>query len=245
MARLPRVVVPGLPLHVIQRGNNRQAIYFADHDYQHFYDDLLSASEQFGCSVHAYVYMTNHVHLLVTPESAQGLSRMMQSTGRRYVRYINDTYRRSGTLWEGRFKSAVIDTERYLFVCSRYIELNPVRAGMVTRPQDYPWSSFHFNAFGKADALVTPHILYQQLSADDVQRREAYQSMFKDRLLGSDLQAIRKGTEQCTIVGNDKFQAEIEAILARPVVRFGHGGDRRSEKFTSRRRHGYSSTLTP
>ena len=140
MPRMPRVVVPGLPLHVIQRGNNRQAIFFTGQDYTRFHAYLLAASERFDCVIHAYIYMTNPVHLLVTPSGRQGVSRMVQSVGRRYVRYIYDVYNRSGTLWEGRFKSALVDSDRYLLVCSRYIEMNPVRACMVDLPQDYRWS---------------------------------------------------------------------------------------------------------
>ena len=128
MPRMPGVVVPGLPLHVIQRGNNRQAIFFTDQDYYRFHTHLRAAAERSDCVIHAYIYMTNHVHLLVTPNTRQGISSMMQSVGRRYVRYINDLYNRSGTLWEGRYKSALVDSDRYLLVCSRYIEMNPVRA---------------------------------------------------------------------------------------------------------------------
>ncbi len=231
MARLPRVVVPGHPLHVIQRGNNRQAIFFADQDYNRFHNDLRAASLRFDCVIHAYVYMTNHVHLLITPNTRQGISLMMQSVGRRYVRYINDVYGRSGTLWEGRFKSAVIDSDRYLFVCSRYIEMNPVRASMVTLPQDFPWSSYHYNAVGKADSIISPHSLYQQLGTEPVERQAAYRELFNEVLDEKDLQALRKGTNDCAIVGSDKFQAKIAAMLARRVKKYEHGGDRRSERF--------------
>lgn len=171
MPRMPRVVVPGLPLHVIQRGNNRQAIFFRGQDYDRFHTDLRAASERFDCVIHAYVYMTNHVHLLVTPSTRQGISRMMQSVGRRYVRYINDEYNRSGTLWEGRFKSALVDSDRYLLVCSRYIEMNPVRACITDLPQDYRWSSYHHNALGKADPMLSPHALYQALGIGPAERQ--------------------------------------------------------------------------
>ena len=148
MARLQRIVVPGQALHIVQRGNNRQAVFFAEEDYLFYLDSLGRAAENTGCQIHAYVLMSNHVHLLVTPQSEEGPSRLMQSVGRSYVRYVNAAYRRSGTLWEGRFKSALIDSERYLLVCSRYIELNPVRARMVERPDDYRWSSYRANALG-------------------------------------------------------------------------------------------------
>ena len=131
MARLPRIVIPGQALHLIQRGNNRQATFYADKDYRFYLECLQDASAHHGCAIHAYVLMTNHVHLLLTPRAERAASLLMQSVGRRYVRYVNHAYQRSGTLWEGRFKSTLIDSERYLLTCSRYIELNPVRAGMV------------------------------------------------------------------------------------------------------------------
>ncbi len=148
MARRPRMVIPGQPLHIVQRGNNRQAVFFAEQDYLTYLECLRDAAFQQGCWVHAYVLMTNHVHLLLTPTQETNLSRCIQAVGRKYVRYINGHYRRSGTLWEGRFKSAMIDSAQYLLACYRYIELNPVRANMVEHPQHYRWSSFHANAMG-------------------------------------------------------------------------------------------------
>jgi putative transposase len=228
---MPRVVVPGLPLHVIQRGNNRQAIFYTDQDYYRFHADLRAASERFDCAIHAYVYMTNHVHLLVTPSTRQGISRMMQSAGRRYVRYINDVYTRSGTLWEGRFKSALIDSDRYLLACSRYIEMNPVRARMTDLPQDYRWSSYRHNAMGEADPMLSPHALYQALGIGPAERQMAYRRLFKETLAENDLLALRKATNDCTLLGSDIFQTEIAAMLARRVKKHAHGGDRRSERY--------------
>src|SRR3989344_2182750 len=193
MARLPRIVIPEQPLHIIQRGNNRLPCFFADEDYRFYLDSLKEASTRYGCRVHAYVLMTNHVHLLLTPESVESPSAALQSVGRRYVRYINHTYRRSGTLWEGRFKSALIDSERYLLVCSRYIELNPVRARMVEQPGDYRWSSYRHNALGQADGLLTPHYLYESLNSDTARRCAAYrrsgtlwEGRFKSALIDSE-----------------------------------------------------------
>lgn len=134
MARLPRIVLEGQALHIVQRGNNRQPCFFAEDDYRFYLDSLKEAAMRYGCSVHAYVLMTNHVHLLLTPERPAAPSRVLQSVGRRYVRYVNHVYRRSGTLWEGRFKSAPVDSDQHFLVCSRYIELNPVRAGMAAQP---------------------------------------------------------------------------------------------------------------
>ena len=149
MPRQLRYNLPGIPQHVIQRGNNRQATFFSDEDYMRYLADLKSACDQHQCEVHAYVLMTNHVHLLMTPHNGDGIAKTMQSLGRRYVVYINQTYRRTGTLWEGRYKAALIDSENYLLTCYRYIELNPVRAeGMVDHPGKYRWSSYRANALG-------------------------------------------------------------------------------------------------
>lgn len=149
MARQPRYVLPGQPQHVIQRGNNRDVIFVAEADYRFYLDKLKDACDRMGCEVHAYVLMTNHVHLLMTPYEENSLGRVMQSLGRRYVQYFNYRYRRTGTLWEGRYRATLIDAESYLLTCYRYIELNPVRAGMVSHPGDYPWSSYRSNALGQ------------------------------------------------------------------------------------------------
>ena len=152
MARLPRLIVPGFPHHVIQRGNNRQRIFETQADYAFFLELAQEHASQFGVAIHAYVLMPNHIHLLATPQTAQdALPKMMQAVGRRYVRHFNDSHGRTGTLWEGRYKSTLNDSERYLLTCSRYIELNPVRAGMVERPDAYQWSSFRCNADGLPD----------------------------------------------------------------------------------------------
>ncbi len=139
MARLPRFVIPGQPQHVIQRGNNSEVIFVSDDDYGFYLESLQDACNQHQCDVHAYVLMTNHVHLLMTPHVENGISKVIQSLGRRYVQYFNYTYDRTGTLWEGRYKATLIDSEQYLLTCSRYIELNPVRAQMVNHPSEYPW----------------------------------------------------------------------------------------------------------
>jgi len=235
MARLPRIVIPGQALHLIQRGNNRQATFYADEDYRFYLECLQDASAHHGCVIHAYVLMTNHVHLLLTPLAAHAASRCMQSVGRRYVRYVNHVYRRSGTLWEGRFKSTLIDSERYLLTCSRYIELNPVRARMVDVPGDYRWSSYHCNANGRANVLIEPHPLYQALGGNSEQRAEAYRDLFSQHVNEDDLAAIRTATEDGAILSNDRFRADIGKILKRRVTRLAHGGDRKSQTFRERR----------
>ena len=240
MARMPRIIVPGQALHVIQRGNNRQVVFFADEDYQYYLDVLAENAANTGCQVHAYVLMTNHTHLLLTPASEESVSRMIQGIGRKYVRYINKMYRRSGTLWEGRFKSALIDSDRYLLTCSRYIELNPVRASMVNHPTEYRWSSHHGNALGRFDKSISSHEIYLKLGRSDEARQEAYRALFNMSIDVEDLELIREATQQCTVIGNDRFQEEIAQALRRRVVKLGHGGDRKSEEFG-----GISSVLTP
>lgn len=238
MARSPRIVVPGQPLHLIQRGNNRQPTFYSEEDYRFYLECLHDAASYYSCAMHAYVLMTNHVHLLLTPFNAQSASQCMQAVGRRYVRYINQAYRRSGTLWEGRFKSALIDSERYLLTCSRYIELNPVRAGMATAPGDYRWSSYCGNALGRTDTLITSHFVYQALGDSVEQRAEAYRTLFNRHLTKDDVTAIRDATEEGTILGNDRFRADIESALQRRLVRMAHGGDRKSQAFRERQGRG-------
>lgn len=178
MARLPRLSLPGIPQHVIQRGNNRSACFFAEDDYRYYLDCLKDAVERYGVAVHAYVFMTNHVHLLLTPTDETGITRTIQTLGRRYVRYINQTYRRTGTLWEGRYQASLIDSDRYLLTCYRYIELNPVRAAMVETSEAYPWSSHRTNALGQPDPLLTPHPEYRRLGRTQAERQQAYQALF-------------------------------------------------------------------
>jgi len=231
IARLPRIVVPGLPHHIVQRGNNRQAVFFADADYRKYLECLRLGTERYGCSVHAYVLMTNHVHLLVTPSTEGGLARLMQSVGRRYVRYVNSTYRRSGTLWDGRFRSALVDPEHYLFACMRYIELNPVRADMVSTPGAYQWSSYAANAVGRDKDLITRHAQYQLLGRYNNGQMSAYRALFDEALAPGVLTGMREATEQGAIMGNDRFRRQITATLKRRVEKFPHGGDRKSEAF--------------
>jgi putative transposase len=169
------MAVPAYPHHIIQRGNNRQAIFFTADDYRYYRESLRQAKRTYQCRIYAYVLMTNHVHLLVEPPQAEDLGRFMQSVGRRYVRYINDTYQRSGTLWEGRYKSAVISRDEYVMMCSRYIELHPVRAGMVRHPGAYRWSSYRGRALGVPDALLDADPWYPGLRTHATARQQAYQ----------------------------------------------------------------------
>ncbi len=157
MARLPRFIIPGQPQHLIQRGNNRQNIFRAEDDYHFYLEKLKAAVETHQCDIHAYALMLDHVHLLITPHLENSIGKMMQTLGRYYVQYFNHCYKRTGTLWEGRYKATLIDTEHYLLTCMRYIELNPVRAdNMVDHPSEYPWSSYSYHALGQSNPLVTP-----------------------------------------------------------------------------------------
>ena len=217
MARLPRLVAAGLPLHLIQRGNNRTTTFSAAADYRRYAAVLFQASRRYGCAIHAYVLMTNHVHLLLTPSDELGPGRMMQALGRVYVRYFNMHHGRTGTLWEGRYRSTIVDSERYLLTCSRYIELNPVRAGMVAHPREYSWSSYQRNAHGKNDRLITPHPIYQDLDADSVSRQEAYRGFFENQLDPSAIDAIRRATNRGTALGGTRFHKHVEGILRRPL----------------------------
>jgi putative transposase len=217
MARQPRIDLPGIAQHIIQRGNNRTACFFSDDDHRHYLEWLSLAAEKYGGSVHAYVLMTNHVHLLATGAEVGALGRMMQSLGRRYVRYVNSSYRRSGTLWEGRYKSGLIDSDRYLLTCYRYIELNPVRAGIVKLPGEYRWSSFNLNANGIKDDVITPHATYLSLGKSDAARLSAYRRLFRNVIDNDDIQTIRDHVNQGKVLGSEAFKNRIEAILNRRV----------------------------
>ena len=213
MARLPRYAPPGIAQHVIQRGNNRSALFAARNDFVFFKECLAEAAEQHSCLIHAFVFMTNHVHLLITSNAAGGTSRLMQSVGRRYVGYFNRAYRRTGTLWEGRYRATAVDTEGYLLTCYRYIELNPVRAGMVQFPGHYGWSSYRTNALGHPDTLITPHQCFDRLGAEPESRREAYRALFGQPMEEDTIQEIRERTNKGWVLGGDRF-GEAIAVLA-------------------------------
>jgi len=235
MTRLPRFVIPDQPQHVILRGNNRAEIFCADADYSFYLEKLKLACDKHGGSVHAYVLMTNHVHLLITPHFEQSLGKAMQMLGRYYVQYYNYCYQRTGTLWEGRYKATLIDSEAYLLTCMRYIELNPVRAGMVIDPADYPWSSYHHNALGQLSELVAPHPEYLRLGKSNETRQAAYRDLFKHYLSEKNITEIREATNKAWVLGNDRFKQRIQEQLGRRVEPKARGGDRKSEQFNSNR----------
>ena len=231
MARLPRFVIPGQPQHVILRGNNRSEIFCAEADYQFFLEKLQLACEKHGGDLHAYVLMTNHVHLLMTPQSIQSIAKTLQMVGRYYVQYYNYCYQRSGTLFEGRYKATLIDSASYLLTCMRYIELNPVRADMVQHPSEYIWSSYPGNAMGKPNPLITPHSEYRRLGKTDETRQRAYRQLFKHRLPDAGINAIREATNKGWALGSERFKQKIQKQLERRVAPAARGGDRKSESF--------------
>lgn len=227
MPRPPRVVLPGHTLHLIQRGNNRSPCFVDDQDRARYLVILHHSSVDARCPVHAYVLMTNHVHLLVTASEARAPARMMQALGSTYVPQFNERHGRTGTLWEGRYRSSLIDSERYFLQCSRYIETNPVRAGLVSKPGEYRWSSFRSNAYGQPDALVRRHAVYLALGRWDSIRREAYRALFETPLDSPVLDAIRRATNKGVVLGFDDSRSELERTLGRPLSRGRRGEDRR------------------
>ncbi|WP_260295912.1 REP-associated tyrosine transposase [Sedimenticola hydrogenitrophicus] len=217
MPRRPRLYLPGQPQHVVVRGHNRDPILAHHEDFRFLYRCLREAAQRHALAVHAWVFMHNHTHLLATPEDESSLPRTMQSLGRRYAQYFNRRYHRTGSLWEGRYKVALVDTERYLLACYRYIELNPVRAGIARQPADYSYSSFHANALGKPDGLVTPHAIYLSLvgaqgALSTPTPREAYLRLFDQVLSRKELTEIRRGTETGIGIGRAEFLLKVARL---------------------------------
>jgi putative transposase len=231
MARLPRFILVGHPQHVIIRGNNREPVFIANEDYQFFLDKLSDGAKKHECEIHAYVLMTNHIHLLVTPNKENGISKMMQMLGRYYVQYFNYTYKRTGTLWEGRYKASLIDSEAYALLCYRYIELNPVRANMVSHPSEYPWSSYRANAMGQHSGLVSPHIMYMALGQSEAVRQSQYRELFATQIDEISLNKMREATNKAWVLGSDYFKEKIEKQLNRQAEKKARGGDRKSAEY--------------
>ncbi|MEO8305170.1 MAG: transposase [Betaproteobacteria bacterium] len=204
-----------MPLHVVQRGNNRGPIFRGIADLTFFRQCLVHLSGQHGVAVHAYVLMTNHVHMLVTPALATSLPRMMQGVGRVYVKYFNRVHERTGTLWEGRYKATIVENDSYLLTCMRYIELNPVRANIVQRPEDYPWSSFRANACGAPDDLVERHSLYETMGCSPEERCLSYRALFQAAIPERDIHLIRDSTQHAWALGSRAFRRTIASVSRR------------------------------
>jgi putative transposase len=234
MPRPPRIDFPGLPQHLIVRGNDRGPIFFSDGDRLHFLKCLGEARARRGCDIHAFVLMSNHVHLLATPRAEHAASRMMQDLGRAYVTYVNKLHRRTGALYEGRFKSSIVETTRYFLACMRYIEMNPVRARLAPDPGSYEWSSYRQNILGEPSGLITPHAEYLNLGRNALERGESYARLVEEIPAKAELSAIRSGAKQGMAVGSDAFCQGMAQLLGRPVsyVPRGRPGKRALSPFT-------------
>ncbi|MEA3395550.1 MAG: transposase [Pseudomonadota bacterium] len=233
MARLPRLTVPGYPHHVIQRGNNRQPIFVSQADYAFFLDLLDEYSRKFDVAIHAYVLMGNHFHLLVTPQTDTALPQMMQAIGRRYVRYFNHAQQRSGTLWEGRYRATLIQADRYLLACMTYIDLNPVRAGLVGQARDYPWSS-HAHYIGlRTDKLVTPHPLYWGLGNTPFAREAAYAGLVQSGVSAAQQEDLTQSTLRGWALGEVDFMADLQKRTSRRLNKASAGRPQSSSKGAS------------
>lgn len=219
MPRQLRLRLAAVPLHIIQRGNNRARCFDSEGDYRLYLGLVRELAPRFECSVHAYVLMTNHVHLLMTPTRASGASLFMKHVGQRFAQFANRSRARTGSLWEGRFRSSLVDTEGYLLRCHRYIETNPVRAGMVPTPADYPWSSYQANAMGRPDPVVTPHPIYTTLGTDERERRLAYLRLFEGEMSRAELDRIRDAANGGFPLGGEDFLTRLEQRLGRVVAR--------------------------
>lgn len=212
-------MLPGVPVHIVHRGNNRQACFYQDNDrsfYLHNLRRLLAAS---ACSLHAYCLMTNHVHLLLTPAADDGCAQLMQRLAQLHTQYVNRTYGRSGSLWEGRFRSCLVQAEDYLLACYRYVESNPVRAGICKHPRDYDWSSYRVNAEAFPDAFITPHDEFQRLGISGESRRRAYEELFVGDPRYWRTDEIREATNGNFVLGDASFQRKLGALLGRRVHR--------------------------
>ncbi|MEP6966390.1 MAG: transposase [Polaromonas sp.] len=217
MARLPRLTLAGYPHHIIQRGNNRQPIFSSTADYQMLLALLDENARKFGVALHAYVLMGNHFHLLATPASGEGLPHMMQALGRRYVRYFNDSQGRSGTLWEGRYRCTLMEAERHLLACMAYIDLNPVREGLVKEPKDYPWSSHGHYVGLRSDRMVTPHALFWALGNTPFAREAAYADLVRAGIAREQQDALTRSVLGGWALGDENFVADLQKLTDRRV----------------------------
>ncbi|MFK7865400.1 MAG: transposase [Pseudohongiellaceae bacterium] len=217
MPRRPRMYLPGYPYHIVQRGNNRELCFFEEENYAEYLNLLIDVLPRYGNALHAYCLMSNHVHLLITPSAADGISSLMRVVASRYATYMNNRYSRSGTLWEGRHKASAVDSEVYLLKCYRYIELNPVAAGMVKRPEEYCWSSYGVNAWGDSNPAITPHPCYEELAAGQAERLKAYRELFAESLSETDLNDFRRAAHYSMPIGSSRFVAQLEEKLGRAI----------------------------
>lgn len=235
MSRPNRLDLPGVPQHIVQRGVNRSPSFMREIHYLAYLQLLGEYATRLDCDIHAYVLMTNHVHLLVTPHTKGGVGRLMQALGRKYVSFVNYTMGRTGTLWEGRYKSCLVGSAQYVLACYRYIEFNPVRAGMVSSPGQYRWSSYAANAIGRTNPLITPHAAYSSLAHAVDARCEAYLDWVRSREFHHDEASIRLLTSRQRAFGDDDFRAELEKEHLRPMGPLKDGRPRKSRAVAIRK----------
>lgn len=218
MARKPRLFAADLLYHVVQRGNNKNPIFFREKDYLIFLDILREAKSKHPCHIYAYCLMINHFHLLVKPKDKENISLLLKFLGAKYVRYINKTYNRTGTLWEGRFKCSIIDREQYFWNCLRYVDTNPIRAGLVKLPEEYTWSSCAFRVLGKYDSILDLDPWYESLGRDVLERQLRYRQFIRSNVSESECCLIRDMTRRNGIIGDDAFREKIEKVLDKKIV---------------------------
>ena len=228
MARQPRFTLPGQPQHIIQKGNNRKIIFNSDRDYRFYLDKLEEKSREHQLEIHAYVLMPNHTHILATPREEDSISKVLQSLGRCYAQYYNYIHNRTGTLFEGRYKATLVDSETYLLDCYRYIELNPVRSGIVMCPADYYWSSHGYNALGIEDKVITPHAKFKSLETANNSCFKEYEKLSLLPLSVDVVKEISEATNKSWVLGSSEYKSNIEKILNRRSSPKPRGGDRKS-----------------
>lgn len=227
MPRKPRFFIPDIPVHAIARGNNKESVFIDEDDKNKYLEYLLESSLRYEVSVHAYVLMDNHIHLLISCPIAENFSKFMQHIGRRYVPYFNRKYSKTGTLWEGRFKASLVDDERYLLTCYQYIELNPVRAFLVDEPCDYQWSSYHVNALGAESEIIKPHPIYLKIANTTQKRLLHYQDLLNQPQSEQIIKEVRSSVQTGTPLGTEKFKNEIEQRLSCSIGKMKRGRPRK------------------
>lgn len=218
MPRQARVVIANIPYHIIHRGNNRQAIFFGENDYKFFLEVMKEAKEKHPNKIYAYVLMSNHVHLLLEPKKRENLHQFIKLLAAKYTGYVNRIYQRTGVLWEGRFRSSPVGGERYFLACLRYIEMNPLRAGMAKELEEYPWSSYRFRAHGENSKILDYDVWYEALAEEALVRQKRYRKFFQETVLESEWKLIREMANRGGITGSQKFSEKIEKILGRKII---------------------------
>lgn len=230
MARLPRYYIKNQPQLIMQRGIDQQDVFFHEDDYPCYLECLEAAASANRLKIHAYVLMPDHVQLLASPGTDQGIPRTLQALGRNYAQYLNDNYWRGGALWEGRYRATILDSKDYLLSCSRYIEQNPLRSGLVKHPKEYFWSSYRHNAMGYEDSLISEHKIYRALGTSERERNKAYRSLFRKKMSLDEETMIYESTLKGWALGDSRFIARIEKMGGRRATPLPRGRPRLSNR---------------